>query len=168
MSSVLYVLDQPSIGLHERDNDRLIKRLHRCAISATRCSSSSTTRRRLRPRTGSSIWARAPDVTGGRVIAEGTPDDVKLVPESITGRYLSGVERIDAPAQRRTPSSWVKLTGAKEHNLRNVSCEIPLCVMVAVTGVSGRATRRLLTRRCTPRSTGCRIARWIASDRTSR
>jgi len=73
-----------------------------------------------------------------------TPDDVKRVPASITGKYLAGVERIEVPAERRQATSWVKLTGAREHNLRNVTVEIPLGVMVAVTGVSGAGKSSLI------------------------
>jgi excinuclease ABC subunit A len=78
------------------------------------------------------------------VVAEGTPDDVKKVATSITGRFMSGADRIEVPETRRDPTSWVKLTGAREHNLRNVSVEIPLGVMVAVTGVSGAGKSSLI------------------------
>src|SRR6185369_11721114 len=81
---------------------------------------------------------------GGRVVAEGTPDDIMTNAASITGRFLAGTERIEVPAQRRTPTSWVKLTGAREHNLKNVSVQIPLGVMVAVTGVSGAGKSSLI------------------------
>ncbi|HEX4422155.1 MAG TPA: ATP-binding cassette domain-containing protein, partial [Kofleriaceae bacterium] len=81
---------------------------------------------------------------GGKVVAEGTPDEVKAVTTSITGNYLAGRERIEVPTQRRTPSSWVKLSGAREHNLKNVTAEIPLGVMVAVTGVSGAGKSSLI------------------------
>ena len=78
------------------------------------------------------------------MIAEGTPAEVKEVPASITGRFLSGREKIEVPAERRKPTGWIKLSGAREHNLKNVSAEIPLGVMVAVTGVSGAGKSSLI------------------------
>jgi excinuclease ABC subunit A len=100
-------------------------------------------RRRSRRRTGWSTSAPAPAATaGGR--RRGTPDDIKANPDSRTGQFLAGTERIDVPAQRRAPSSWVKLTGAREHNLKNVTVQIPLGVMVAVTGVSGAGKSSLI------------------------
>ena len=144
LSGVLYVLDEPSIGLHQRDNERLIKTLHRLRDLGNTVLVVEHDEATIEAADWVVDFGPGAGRHGGRVIAEGTPDDVKLVPESITGRYLSGVERIDVPAQRRTPSSWVKLTGAKEHNLRNVSCEIPLGVMVAVTGVSGAGKSSLI------------------------
>src|SRR5439155_25488242 len=70
--------------------------------------------------------------------------DIEAAAESITGRFLAGLERIEVPETRRTASSWVKLTGAREHNLRNVTVKIPLGVMVAVTGVSGAGKSSLI------------------------
>ena len=144
LSGVLYVLDEPSIGLHQRDNERLIKTLHRLRDLGNTVLVVEHDEATIEAADWVVDFGPGAGRHGGRVIAEGTPDDVKLVPESITGRYLSGTERIEVPETRRVPSSWVKLTGAKEHNLRNVTCEIPLGVMVAVTGVSGAGKSSLI------------------------
>ncbi|HSK03894.1 MAG TPA: excinuclease ABC subunit UvrA, partial [Kofleriaceae bacterium] len=144
LSGVLYVLDEPSIGLHQRDNERLIKTLHRLRDLGNTVLVVEHDEATIEAADWVIDFGPGAGRHGGRVIAEGTPADVKAVPESITGRFLSGTERIEVPASRRTPSSWVKLSGAREHNLRNVTCEIPLGVMVAVTGVSGAGKSSLI------------------------
>jgi excinuclease ABC subunit A len=144
LSGVLYVLDEPSIGLHQRDNERLIRTLHRLRDLGNTVLVVEHDEATIEAADWVVDFGPGAGRHGGRVIAEGTPADVKRAAASITGRYLSGAEEIAVPAQRRTPSSWVKLTGAREHNLRNVSVEIPLGVMVAVTGVSGAGKSSLI------------------------
>ena len=144
LSGVLYVLDEPSIGLHQRDNERLIKTLHRLRDLGNTVLVVEHDEATIEAADWVVDFGPGAGRHGGRVVAEGTPDDVKAVAASITGRFLSGAERIEVPAQRRTPTSWVKLTGAKEHNLKNVTVEIPLGVMVAVTGVSGAGKSSLI------------------------
>ena len=144
LMGVLYVLDEPSIGLHQRDNERLIKTLHRLRDLGNTVLVVEHDEATIEAADWVVDFGPGAGRHGGRVIAEGEPADIKANPDSITGRFLSGVERIEVPAERRAPTSWVKLTGAKEHNLRNVTVEIPLGVMVAVTGVSGAGKSSLI------------------------
>ena len=144
LSGVLYVLDEPSIGLHQRDNERLIKTLHRLRDLGNTVLVVEHDEATIEAADWVVDFGPGAGRHGGHVVAEGTPDDIRAAKASITGRFLAGTERIEVPEQRRTPSSWVKLTGAKEHNLRNVSVEIPLGVMVAVTGVSGAGKSSLI------------------------
>jgi excinuclease ABC subunit A len=144
LSGVLYVLDEPSIGLHQRDNERLIKTLHRLRDLGNTVLVVEHDEATIEAADWVVDFGPGAGRHGGHVVAEGTPEDIKAVPASITGRFLSGAERIEVPERRREPTSWVKLTGAREHNLRNVTCEIPLGVMVAVTGVSGAGKSSLI------------------------
>jgi excinuclease ABC subunit A len=144
LSGVLYVLDEPSIGLHQRDNERLIRTLHRLRDLGNTVLVVEHDEATIEAADWVVDFGPGAGRHGGKVIAEGTPDQIRASAQSITGRFLSGTERIDVPAQRRTPSSWVKLTGAREHNLKNVTVEIPLGVMVAVTGVSGAGKSSLI------------------------
>jgi excinuclease ABC subunit A len=144
LSGVLYVLDEPSIGLHQRDNERLIKTLHRLRDLGNTVLVVEHDEATIEAADWVVDFGPGAGRHGGHVVAEGTPEDIKRAPASITGRFLSGTERIEVPERRREPTSWVKLTGAREHNLRNVTCEIPLGVMVAVTGVSGAGKSSLI------------------------
>src|SRR5687767_8737416 len=144
LSGVLYVLDEPSIGLHQRDNERLIRTLHRLRDLGNTVLVVEHDEATIEAADWVVDFGPGAGRHGGHVVAEGTPDDIKQVDDSITGRFLSGVERIDVPEQRREPTSWVKLSGAREHNLKNVTVKIPLGVMVAVTGVSGAGKSSLI------------------------
>jgi excinuclease ABC subunit A len=144
LSGVLYVLDEPSIGLHQRDNERLIKTLHRLRDLGNTVLVVEHDEATIEAADWVVDFGPGAGRHGGHVVAEGTPDDIKQAEDSITGRFLSGAERIEVPETRRTPSSWVKLSGAREHNLKNVTVKIPLGVMVAVTGVSGAGKSSLI------------------------
>jgi excinuclease ABC subunit A len=144
LSGVLYVLDEPSIGLHQRDNERLIRTLHRLRDLGNTVLVVEHDEATIEAADWVVDFGPGAGRHGGKVIAEGTPEEVKEVPESITGRFLSGTERIEVPAERRKPNGWIKLEGAREHNLKNVSVDIPLGVMVAVTGVSGAGKSSLI------------------------
>jgi len=144
LSGVLYVLDEPSIGLHQRDNERLIRTLHRLRDLGNTVLVVEHDEATIEAADWVVDFGPGAGRHGGKVVAEGTPEDVKDVATSITGRYLAGVEKIEVPESRREPSSWVKLSGAREHNLKNVTAKIPLGVMVAVTGVSGAGKSSLI------------------------
>ena len=141
---VAYILDEPSIGLHQRDNDKLLGTL-----------------KHLRDLGNTVIVVEHDEDTmfaadhivdigpgagehGGEVIAEGTAEEIMQVPESITGAYLSGRIRIPVPEERRKPAGWLKIVGAQENNLKNIDVKIPLGVMTCVTGVSGSGKSSLV------------------------
>jgi excinuclease ABC subunit A len=144
LSGVLYVLDEPSIGLHQRDNERLIRTLHRLRDLGNTVLVVEHDEATIEAADWVVDFGPGAGRHGGKVIAEGTPDEIKQVAKSITGRFMSGADRIEVPETRRQPSSWVTLKGAREHNLKNVTAKIPLGVMVAVTGVSGAGKSSLI------------------------
>ncbi len=141
---VAYILDEPSIGLHQRDNDKLLATL-----------------RSLRDLGNSLIVVEHDEDTilaadhvvdigpgagehGGRLVAQGTAEDIKACAESITGQYLSGKKEIPVPERRRVPSEYLKVRGAAVNNLRNIDVDIPLGVFTCVTGVSGSGKSSLI------------------------
>ena len=144
LSGVLYVLDEPSIGLHQRDNERLIRTLHRLRDLGNTVLVVEHDEATMEAADWLIDFGPGAGRHGGKVIAEGTPADVKATPGSITGRFLSGTETIPVPAGRRTGKGAIELRGAREHNLKNVDVTIPLGVMVAVTGVSGAGKSSLI------------------------
>src|SRR5690606_1078336 len=129
LSGVLYVLDEPSIGLHQRDNERLIRTLHRLRDLGNTVLVVEHDEATIEAADWVVDFGPGAGRHGGKVIAQGTPDEVRRNPDSITGRFLSGAERIEVPQTRRTPTSWITLSGAREHNLKNVTVKIPLGVM---------------------------------------
>jgi excinuclease ABC subunit A len=141
---VCYILDEPSIGLHQRDNDKLLntlKSLRDLGNTLIVVEHDEDTMLAadyvvdIGPGAGSH---------GGEVIACGTAEEIMKVPESITGKYLSGELKIPVPEERRKPAGWLKIVGAKENNLKNVTVEIPLGIMTCVTGVSGSGKSSLV------------------------
>ena len=145
LSGVLYVLDEPSVGLHQRDNNRLIgtlKRLRELGNTLLVVEHDEDTMRQAE-------WiidiGPGAGVHGGNVVAQGTIDKICEANESSTGAYLSGRKRIHVPAKCRSGNGLsLKLTGAKLNNLKNVSVEVPLAKFVAVTGVSGSGKSTLV------------------------
>ncbi|WP_424766681.1 excinuclease ABC subunit UvrA [Paenibacillus sp. sgz302251] len=138
LMGVLYILDEPSIGLHQRDNDRLIQTLeHMRNLGNTLIVVEHDEDTMLAADYIIDIGPGA-GIHGGTVIAEGTPEEVMADENSLTGQYLSGRKFIEVPMERRkTSDRWLEVRGAKENNLRNVNVKIPLGVFSAVTGVSG-------------------------------
>ena len=141
---VCYILDEPSIGLHQRDNDKLLntlKNLRDLGNTLVVVEHDEDTMLAadyivdIGPGAGSH---------GGEVIACGTAEEIMQIPESITGQYLSGKKRIPVPETRRTPTGWIKVLGAQENTLKYVAVEIPLGVMTCVTGVSGSGKSSLV------------------------
>ncbi|MBG9988795.1 excinuclease ABC subunit UvrA [Aerococcaceae bacterium DSM 111176] len=147
LSGVLYILDEPSIGLHQRDNARLIQSLKDMRdLGNTLVVVEHDDETMIEADYIVDIGPGAGE-QGGKVVAEGTPQEVMANPDSITGRYLSGKEKIDVPEVRRSEDhGWVKVTGARENNLRNIDAEIPIGRFTAVTGVSGSGKSSLVNR----------------------
>ncbi|HUH03377.1 MAG TPA: excinuclease ABC subunit UvrA [Kofleriaceae bacterium] len=144
LSGVLYVLDEPSIGLHQRDNDRLIKTLCRLRDLGNTVLVVEHDEATIEAADHVVDFGPGAGRHGGKVVAEGTPAQIKRVKGSLTGQYLAGTKRIEVPDERREPRGWIRLTGAREHNLRNVNVELPLGVLVAITGVSGAGKSSLI------------------------
>ena len=143
---VLYILDEPSIGLHQRDNQRLIDTLLYMRDLGNTLIVVEHDEQTLR--TADYIVDLGPGagVHGGEVVAQGTPAEVMKVKESLTGQYLAGVLKMDIPAERRRGNgNFLRLKGVKEHNLKNINVEIPLGVFTCITGVSGSGKSTLLS-----------------------
>ncbi|MCL2244182.1 MAG: excinuclease ABC subunit UvrA [Treponema sp.] len=143
---VLYILDEPSIGLHQRDNQRLIDTLLYLRDLGNTLIVVEHDEQTLR--TADHIVDLGPGagVHGGRVVAQGAPEDVMKVKGSLTGQYLAGILRIDIPKERRAGNGEsIKLKGVSEHNLKNINVEIPLGIFTCITGVSGSGKSTLLS-----------------------
>ncbi len=141
---VAYILDEPSIGLHQRDNDKLIsalKRLRDLGNSLIVVEHDEDTMHAadyivdIGPMAGTE---------GGQVVATGTAKDLMKNPNSLTGAYLSGKKKIPVPEVRKEPTGWIEIQGAKENNLKGINVKIPLGVMTCVTGVSGSGKSSLI------------------------
>ncbi|MCE5266425.1 MAG: excinuclease ABC subunit UvrA [Planctomycetaceae bacterium] len=143
---VLYVLDEPSIGLHPRDNDRLIETLGRLRDQGNTVIVVEHDEDTMRASDYVVDFGPGPGVRGGHVVAAGPVEQIIAEPKSITGQYLSGRQRIEVPAHRR-PIGDAKLIvrGATQNNLKNIDVEIPLGVFVCVTGVSGSGKSSLVS-----------------------
>jgi len=134
---VTYILDEPSIGLHQRDNDKLLVTLkHLRDLGNTVLVVEHDEETMLAADHIIDIGPGA-GVNGGRLVAEGTARDIMKVKESITGQYLSGKLKIPVPTERKTPANWLTIYRARENNLKNIDVKIPLGVMTCITGVSG-------------------------------
>ena len=141
----LYVLDEPSIGLHSRDTHRLIKILHGLRDLGNTILVVEHDRDIMQAADQILDLGPGAGENGGKVIAAGTYDEIMHAPGSLTGRYLSDELRIQMPAARRKPGSQsIKIRGARAHNLKNVDLNIPLGMIVAITGVSGSGKSSLL------------------------
>jgi len=141
---VLYILDEPSIGLHQRDNARLLETLkHLRDIGNTVLVVEHDEETILEADHVIDMGPGA-GVHGGEVVAQGTPAEVMADPASLTGKYLSGELSIPVPKQRRTPERFLRIVGASENNLKQVEAAIPLGVMTCVTGVSGSGKSSLI------------------------
>lgn len=145
LSGVLYVLDEPSIGLHQRDNDKLINSLKEMVnLGNTLVVVEHDTDTMLAADYLVDVGPGA-GREGGQIVAAGTPKEVMANPNSLTGRYLSGKERIEVPKNRRKGNGkFLEIIGAKEHNLKDIDVKIPLGKFVCVTGVSGSGKSSLV------------------------
>ena len=144
LMGVMYILDEPSIGLHQRDNAKLIRTLRRMRdLGNTVIVVEHDEETML-----SADWivdvGPGAGLHGGYIVAEGTAEDICACPESLTGQYLSGKKVIPVPKKRRVPTGWLTVKGAAEHNLKNIDVRIPLGVLTCVTGVSGSGKSSLV------------------------
>jgi excinuclease ABC subunit A len=145
LMGVLYILDEPSIGLHQRDNARLIRTLEELRDLGNSVLVVEHDRETMEAADFLVDIGPGAGEQGGEVVVAGTLEEVKACPRSLTGQYLSGRRRIPVPATRREPSgNWLTVLGASEHNLKNIDVQIPLGVFVCVTGVSGSGKSTLV------------------------
>ena len=141
---VLYILDEPSIGLHQRDNEKLIATLERLRDLGNTVLVVEHDEGTMRAADHLVDMGPGAGEHGGHVVAEGTADEVARIPESLTGQFLAGTRVIELPRRRRRPSGYVVVEGAAEHNLQNINVRLPLGVMCCVTGVSGSGKSTLV------------------------
>jgi excinuclease ABC subunit A len=141
---VLYILDEPSIGLHQRDNEKLIRTLERLRDVGNTVLVVEHDEGTMRAADHLLDVGPLAGEHGGRVVAQGTAEEVAAVAESLTGQFLAGTRVIDLPKKRRKPSGYVSIKGASQHNLKNIDVQIPLGVLCSVTGVSGSGKSTLV------------------------
>ncbi len=145
LSGVLYVLDEPSIGLHQSDNDKLIDTLKMLRDKDNSVIVVEHDEDMMRQADYLVDIGRGAGINGGNVVAYGTPQQVIKNPDSLTGQYLSGKRKIDVPTKRRTGNGkFIRIEGARENNLKNINVEFPLGTFIALTGVSGSGKSTLL------------------------
>lgn len=142
---VMYVLDEPSIGLHQRDNDRLLKTLTHLRDLGNTVIVVEHDEDAIRAADYVLDIGPGAGIHGGRIMAQGTPDQVTNNPQSLTGQYLRGVRQISVPETRLKPGeNWLRIFGAKGNNLKNVTLEIPAGLLTCITGVSGSGKSTLI------------------------
>jgi excinuclease ABC subunit A len=141
---VLYILDEPSIGLHQRDNAKLIATLERLRGLGNTVLVVEHDEGTMRAADHLVDMGPGAGEHGGHVVAQGTAEEVSLVPESLTGQFLAGTRTIETPKRRRRPSGYVSIEGAAQHNLMDINVKFPLGVLCCVTGVSGSGKSTLV------------------------
>jgi excinuclease ABC subunit A len=145
LMGVLYILDEPSIGLHQRDNSRLLGTLKRLRDIGNTVLVVEHDEETMMEADHIVDMGPGAGENGGYVVAQGTADEIMAEPRSITGQYLSGVKAIEVPAIRRKPDDrWLEINGACENNLKDIDVRIPLGIMTCITGVSGSGKSSLV------------------------
>jgi excinuclease ABC subunit A len=144
LSGVMYVLDEPSIGLHQRDNLRLIATLRRLRDLGNSVIVVEHDAETIEAADHVVDFGPGAGRLGGHVVAAGTPAEIQAEKKSLTGQYMAGTVRIEIPTTRRAPTGFITVRGAREHNLRNIDVEFPLGVLLAITGVSGAGKSSLI------------------------
>lgn len=143
---VLYILDEPSIGLHQRDNDKLLKTLLNLRDLGNSVIVVEHDEDTIRSADFIVDVGPYAGIHGGEIVATGTPEQIMKCEKSVTGQFLSGKEKIEVPKTRRKPKDFIEIIGAKENNLKNLDVKIPSGVFTAVTGVSGSGKSSLINR----------------------
>jgi excinuclease ABC subunit A len=141
---VLYVLDEPSIGLHQRDNSKLIATLERLRDVGNSVIVVEHDEQTMRAADHLIDMGPGAGEHGGRIVAQGTAKQVERVKKSLTGQFLAGTQVIEVPDKRRTPTGHVEVRGARQHNLKAIDVDVPLGVLTTVTGVSGSGKSTLV------------------------
>ena len=144
LMGVMYILDEPSIGLHQRDNAKLIATLRRMRDLGNTVIVVEHDEETMLAADWIVDVGPGAGLHGGYIVAEGTADDIRACPESLTGQYLSGKKVIPVPTKRRKPTGWLTVRGAEEHNLKHIDVRVPLGVLTCVTGVSGSGKSSLV------------------------
>ncbi len=145
LMGVLYILDEPSIGLHQRDNEKLLKTLNRLRDLGNTLIVVEHDEDTMHAADHIIDMGPGAGIHGGHVVAEGTLDEILKCEDSLTGQYLSGRKKIEVPQARRKPNGkWLEIVGAKQNNLKNINAKIPLGVLTSVTGVSGSGKSTLI------------------------
>ncbi|WP_062307308.1 excinuclease ABC subunit UvrA [Alicyclobacillus sendaiensis] len=145
LMGVLYILDEPSIGLHQRDNERLIRTLEHMRDLGNTLIVVEHDEDTMRAADYILDMGPGAGIHGGEVVAQGTPDEIMRNPASLTGQYLSGERFIPVPEKRRQPDGrWLEVRGARENNLKNIDVRIPIGLFTCVTGVSGSGKSTLV------------------------
>lgn len=150
LTGVLYVLDEPSIGLHQRDNDKLLSTLNKLKELGNTLIVVEHDEDTMHQADYIIDIGPGAGVFGGNIVANGTPEEIMESTESITGRYLKGDMKIETPLKRREPNGVITLKGARGNNLKNVNVDIPLEVLTVVTGVSGSGKSSLINQTLYP------------------
>jgi excinuclease ABC subunit A len=151
LTGVLYVLDEPSIGLHQKDNEKLLVTLKRLRDMGNTLVVVEHDEETMRECDHLVDMGPGAGIHGGRVVAEGGVEDLIKAPESLTGAYLSGKKSIPVPKARRKPVGALKIIGARGNNLKNIDVELPLGVLTCITGVSGSGKSTLVSETLHPR-----------------
>ncbi|NOX71939.1 MAG: excinuclease ABC subunit UvrA [Candidatus Micrarchaeota archaeon] len=144
LTGVLYILDEPSIGLHQRDNQKLIRTLKRLRDLGNTLVVVEHDEETIRSADHVIDMGPGAGVHGGRIVAQGTPKEIEKNAASLTGKYLSGKLKIEVPKKRRKPDGYIEIAGAEEHNLKNITVRFPLRVFTCITGVSGSGKSTLV------------------------
>lgn len=144
LMGVLYILDEPSIGLHQRDNARLIETLKHLRDLGNTVLVVEHDEDTMYAADHIVDVGPGAGIHGGEIVAQGTVNDIKMNKKSLTGQYLSGIKKIEVPKERRASEDFIEIIGAEENNLKNVDVKIPLGVFTCVTGVSGSGKSSLI------------------------
>ncbi|MBI2936651.1 MAG: excinuclease ABC subunit UvrA [Thaumarchaeota archaeon] len=150
LMGVLYILDEPSIGLHQSDNVKLIDTLHNLRDLGNTLVVVEHDEETIRNADHIVDMGPGAGMHGGHVVSEGTPQDIMKCEKSLTGQYLSGKLKIEVPKQRRKPNNYMTIKGAQENNLKNLQVKLPLGVLCGITGVSGSGKSTLMNQTLMP------------------